>query len=778
MLVPREQLSNYNIPQDYFFESRVGSDLKARDYFFNSNPALLKEGIYCAVGDDENGWELELFNGANWVIVNPNPNYLMTITNAGLAAVNSILSGGIRLYFSGIKMISKTIVNNPIVPIVNWTDNEFLGAGGGEFIFTCGTNGSPNLDIKDILSWRFNDSSGSLQYIVTLPPEGVGAFSDFADEKWEIGAVGLYVKSPDNGFEDILFAVARFPSLVTKIATTNEGPGNTIKFYLNTVLSNLGYISDLSILPCEEHSIPEVPNESLLTYPTDIRQRNFNCYLVDNLYGTGTPAIAVPRLNLDHTITTKPSWAYIQPTDNFMTVDPSLFANDVADYMFVYWNSEHGKYERAVGLIEGDPTVPVEEREAKLPMGVRVGNTIVFSGELLNDSTNYMYTIELNNGGVNYQFGDELLLIFKNGTSTDTNQTAGDLSRSDIVFKIVVEEVNEAGSITRFTFKGPTAGDTPLPTASATYAAVYSPYSQLPRYGMGAKFVVSMSDLVKTEWSFTPDDVNKPVYCGAGDKAGLPVFTFTDGFVGWCTGLNSIKLALDLRNEASEERFGTTRYATDLQVKESYSNAGVANQRAVTPETLKANYLQTTLPENGNQPGSSQGNPNIISSYNYFDKIILGKGTKSPYDSSVENPMVTDPSISFYGLAYSAWYQDIAELYEADKNYEPGTLITMGKGLKEISIATEEADGVISDKPGFILGKKRTDTHLPVALVGRTPVLFDGHCIPKFGDKIYLSTFIPGRASTIKHGKCIGKIIDRACRGSKLECVVKLSFKD
>ena len=77
--------------------------------------------------------------------------------------------------------------------------------------------------------------------------------------------------------------------------------------------------------------------------------------------------------------------------------------------------------------------------------------------------------------------------------------------------------------------------------------------------------------------------------------------------------------------------------------------------------------------------------------------------------------------------------------YESDKYYEAGTLITFGKGMGEISIAEFECDGVISTKPGYQLGQKGDDLDLPVALVGRVPVMFDGNCFPHFGDKVYLS---------------------------------------
>lgn len=60
-------------------------------------------------------------------------------------------------------------------------------------------------------------------------------------------------------------------------------------------MSNLGFISNLDVMEDGNQSLPEVPNETLLDYPLDNKTRPYNCYLVDNLYGSNIPALAVPR---------------------------------------------------------------------------------------------------------------------------------------------------------------------------------------------------------------------------------------------------------------------------------------------------------------------------------------------------------------------------------------------------------------------------------------------------------------------------------------------------
>ena len=104
-------------------------------------------------------------------------------------------------------------------------------------------------------------------------------------------------------------------------------------------------------------------------------------------------------------------------------------------------------------------------------------------------------------------------------------------------------------------------------------------------------------------------------------------------------------------------------------------------------------------------------------------------------------------------------------------------MITFGKGAKEISIASIECNGIISTKPGYQLGNKKSDNYLPVALTGRVPVIMDGFCLPKFGDKIYLSKMKKGCASTVENGKCLGKIIAKDFGTARsVECVVRIEF--
>lgn len=77
----------------------------------------------------------------------------------------------------------------------------------------------------------------------------------------------------------------------------------------------------------------------------------------------------------------------------------------------------------------------------------------------------------------------------------------------------------------------------------------------------------------------------------------------------------------------------------------------------------------------------------------------------------------------FDGVASSAKYADLAEIYKADRDYAPGTVVKIG-GAEEITQTTEAFDnevfGVISENPAYLMNKDAEG--LPVALTGRVQV--------------------------------------------------------
>ena len=83
-----------------------------------------------------------------------------------------------------------------------------------------------------------------------------------------------------------------------------------------------------------------------------------------------------------------------------------------------------------------------------------------------------------------------------------------------------------------------------------------------------------------------------------------------------------------------------------------------------------------------------------------------------------------------FAQATTALYADLAEVYEADIDYAPGTVVSFG-GDKEVTISTRYADpavaGVISANPSYLMNNGLTADHRAiVALTGRVPTSVTG----------------------------------------------------
>ncbi len=123
----------------------------------------------------------------------------------------------------------------------------------------------------------------------------------------------------------------------------------------------------------------------------------------------------------------------------------------------------------------------------------------------------------------------------------------------------------------------------------------------------------------------------------------------------------------------------------------------------------------------------------------------------------------------FDGTATKAYYADLAERYEADKLYDPGTVLVLG-GEKEVTVTDKFADtrvaGIVSENPAYMMnsGAGSDETHPYIALKGRVPCKVVG-AINK-GDLLVTSTH-PGYAMAAINPNC-GALIGKAL-GSQSE---------
>ena len=132
----------------------------------------------------------------------------------------------------------------------------------------------------------------------------------------------------------------------------------------------------------------------------------------------------------------------------------------------------------------------------------------------------------------------------------------------------------------------------------------------------------------------------------------------------------------------------------------------------------------------------------------------------------------------FRGTATEAYYADLAENYEADAGYEPGTVLIFG-GNKEVCISDRHNDhrvaGIVSTNPAYLMNSHQEAQFVcAVALQGRVPCKVLGKV--NKGD-ILVTSSVPGYAivnNTPNVGTVIGKALENKLDGDKgvIEVVV------
>jgi len=148
----------------------------------------------------------------------------------------------------------------------------------------------------------------------------------------------------------------------------------------------------------------------------------------------------------------------------------------------------------------------------------------------------------------------------------------------------------------------------------------------------------------------------------------------------------------------------------------------------------------------------------------------LGAKTDSVFTYNSSNG--TLGATTFSGVATSAQYADLAEIYVADEELAPGTVVVVG-GEAEITAAGPDDEyiaGVISTAPAYLMNSAVDGE--AVALVGRVPVRVVG-AVTK-GEAVFATHH--GKASTNGQGKIVGIALEtNSDLGEKnVECMLKV----
>jgi hypothetical protein len=155
---------------------------------------------------------------------------------------------------------------------------------------------------------------------------------------------------------------------------------------------------------------------------------------------------------------------------------------------------------------------------------------------------------------------------------------------------------------------------------------------------------------------------------------------------------------------------------------EAYANPTAAS---IGYTLVTKDYVDTIL---GGGTGTSTFAANILPSAN----LTYSLGSSTFWYANVW-------ASTFRGTSITAQYADLAERFETDQPYNPGTVVALG-GTKEITRVqqelSEEVFGVISTRAAYLMngGAGPDETHPPVAVIGRVPVRVIGKI--KKGDRL------------------------------------------
>jgi hypothetical protein len=175
-----------------------------------------------------------------------------------------------------------------------------------------------------------------------------------------------------------------------------------------------------------------------------------------------------------------------------------------------------------------------------------------------------------------------------------------------------------------------------------------------------------------------------------------------------------------------------------------------------TPGYTTSPVIQTT--------GTTSGNATITM------PVIVDNSAGTLYASKIyaSNTLSSTAAGSITGAwtlngTWQATYADLAEKYEGDAEYEPGTVVVFG-GEKEVTVTSTVNDtrlaGVVSTEPAYIMNGEQKGIAITVALAGRVPCKVVGKV--KKGDMLTTAGMLGYACKAVSPtlGAIIGKALE------------------
>lgn len=337
-----------------------------------------------------------------------------------------------------------------------------------------------------------------------------------------------------------------------------------------------------------------------------------------------------------------------------------------------------------------------------------------------------------------------------NGSSSVT--WAVDASSNNVLGKVVVRDTTgsfDAGTITADQFNGPLAGNvTSISGTSTFYKIVCDNIDGFTFSGTsGAALTLSPGRRINGVLFDATQDITVPTAAenlsGATIATNVKASSLTS--VGTLTSLNVATDGITIGN----------------------SNEMTISIVASTPTLSVNNGSGLKIRINDIHQGGGQADFLFLSS----DQALAAGGDQRPTfvgdaDDTCNIGLPTKPFSQIYadvlnGVATSAQYADLAENYQADAEYLPGTVLEFG-GTFEVTLASDETRrvaGIVSTNPAYLMNSKLTGLYVvALALQGRVPCRVRGS-IEKGDMLISAGDGFARKAQNPQIGTVIGKAL-------------------
>ena len=339
-----------------------------------------------------------------------------------------------------------------------------------------------------------------------------------------------------------------------------------------------------------------------------------------------------------------------------------------------------------------------------------------------------------------------------NGTTTLRSSTLVGTAATQNVFNTVATTVNAFGAATQLNLGNATG----LTTVAGNLAA-------LNITDNGNRVITSVDWSAGSGISITSEVTSGPAASATINNTGVLSLAVS----GTGLSINASTGALTVTSNATSANTGGTIVARDGSGNFS---AGTITASAFSGGTFSGSSASLTgslTVSSGNATGGGiilADDGDIVDMNTGYCAMRFSSGVQI-YNANKGGSAVITLSTNgvMYGTASSALYADLAENYQADATYNPGTVLMFG-GDNEVTLATVDGTskvaGVVSTNPAYLMNDSlKGDTVVSIALQGRVPCKVKGKV--RKGDMMVATADGYARSEeNPKVGSVIGKALE------------------